>query len=225
MSAHLEITDDIAILNLGNDENRFSPDWLTAVNGFLDRVESGEAKALVTTGSGKFYSNGLDLDWAGAHSDQGAWYRDQVQQLLARVLVAPVPTVAAINGHAFGAGSMLGTAHDFRVMRVDRGYYCFPEVDIHVPITPGIAALIQAKLTPAAAVEAMTTGRRYGGADAEAIGLVNQTAPEDTLMKTAVELATGLKGKDPGTLQAIKSTMFASVTAALLGTVPEGSST
>src|SRR6478672_2811926 len=131
MPTHLEITDEIAVLNLGDDENRFSPDWLTTVNGYLDRIESGEAKALVTTGSGKFYSNGLDLDWLAAHSDQHDWYVDRVQQVFARVLVAPVPTVAAINGHAFGAGSMLGMAHDFRVMRVDRGYYCFPEVDIH----------------------------------------------------------------------------------------------
>lgn len=215
MSAHLEITDDVAVLNLGDDENRFSPDWLTTVNGFLDHIESGQAKALVTTGSGKFYSNGLDLDWLAAHGDRGDWYVDQVQQLLARLLVAPVPTVAAINGHAFGAGSMLAIAHDFRVMRVDRGFYCFPEVDIHIPFSPGMAALIQAKLTPAAAVEAMTTGRRYGGADAEALGLVSATAPEGKVTTTAVELATGLTGKDPGTLQAIKSTMFASVTAAL----------
>ena len=215
----LEITDDIAVLNLGDDENRFSPDWLTTVNGFLDRIESGEAKALVTTGSGKFYSNGLDLDWLAAHNDQGDWYIDQVQQLLARVLVAPVPTVAAINGHAFGAGSMLGIAHDFRVMRVDRGYFCFPEVDIHIPFSPGMAALIQAKLTPGAAVEAMTTGRRYGGADAEAIGLVTATAPQGEVTSAAVDLATALKGKDSGTLLAIKSTMFASVTASLRGTV------
>ena len=217
MSARLEITDDIAILNLGDDENRFSPEWLTTVNGFLDRIESGEAKALVTTGSGKFYSNGLDLDWLAAHGDQGDWYLGQVHQLLARVLVAPVPTVAAINGHAFGAGSMLGIAHDFRVMRVDRGFFCFPEVDIHIPFSPGMAAIIQAKLTPAAAVEAMTTGRRYGGADAEAAGLVTAAVPEGGVTTTAVELVTSLKGKDPGTLQAIKSTMFASVTAALSG--------
>jgi enoyl-CoA hydratase/carnithine racemase len=213
----LEITDDVAVLNLGDDENRFSPDWLDAVNGFLDRVESGEAKALVTTGDGKFYSNGLDLDWLGAHSDQGDWYIDRVHQLLARVLVAPVPTVAAINGHAFGAGSMLAIAHDFRIMRADRGYFCFPEVDIHIPFSPGMAAIIQAKLTPAAAVEAMTTGRRYGGADAEAIGLVTASAPQDKVTSAAVDLVTPLTGKDPGTLQAIKSTMFATVTAALRG--------
>jgi enoyl-CoA hydratase/carnithine racemase len=213
----LEITNDVAVLNLGGDENRFSPDWLDAVNGFLDRVESGEAKALVTTGDGKFYSNGLDLDWLGAHSDQGDWYIDRVHQLLARVLVAPVPTVAAINGHAFGAGSMLAIAHDFRIMRADRGYFCFPEVDIHIPFSPGMAAIIQAKLTPAAAVEAMTTGRRYGGADAEAIGLVTASAPQDKVTSAAVDLVTPLTGKDPGTLQAIKSTMFATVTAALRG--------
>jgi Delta3-Delta2-enoyl-CoA isomerase len=217
MSTQLEITDDIAVLNLGDDENRFSPEWLTTVNGFLDRIESGEAKSLVTTGSGKFYSNGLDLDWLAAHSDQGDSYLGQVHQLLARVLVAPVPTVAAINGHAFGAGSMLAIAHDFRVMRVDRGFFCFPEVDIHIPFSPGMAALIQAKLTPAAAVEAMTTGRRYGGADAETAGLVTATAPEDRVTTTAVDLVTPLKGKDPGTLKAIKSTMFATATAALSG--------
>lgn len=217
MPTHLEITDDIAVLNLGDDENRFSPEWLSTVNGYLDRVQSGEAKALVTTGDGKFYSNGLDLDWLAAHSDQGDWYVDEVQRLLARVLVAPVPTVAALNGHAFGAGAMLGMAHDFRIMRVDRGYYCFPEVDIRIPFTPGMAALIQAKLAPGAAVEAMTTGRRYGGADARSAGLVTATASEATLTSTAVDLVAPLKGKDPGTLQAIKSTMFASATAALLG--------
>ena len=213
----LEISDDTAVLNLGDDENRFSPEWLETVNGFLDRIESGDAKALVTTGSSKFYSNGLDLDWLGAHSDRGHWYVGQVQQLLARVLVAPVPTVAAINGHAFGAGSMLAIAHDFRIMRVDRGYFCFPEADINIPFTPGMAALIQAKLTPSAAIEAMTTARRYGGADAEAIGLVTATASEDKVASTAVDLVAALKGKDPGTLQAIKSTMFAGAMAALRG--------
>ena len=48
-------------------------------------------------------------------------------------------------------------------MRSDRGYFCFPEVDIRIPFTPGMAALIQAKLSPQAAVASMTTGRRFGG--------------------------------------------------------------
>ncbi|HKP40473.1 enoyl-CoA hydratase/isomerase family protein [Mycobacterium sp.] len=217
MSPQVEITDDIAVLNLGDDENRFSPEWLATVNGILDRVDAGEAKALVSTGDGKYYSNGLDLEWLGSHGDQAEWYVAQVHALLARVLTAPVPTVAAVNGHAFGAGAMLGIAHDFRVMRSDRGYYCFPEADIQIPFTPGMAALIQAKVSPAAAVEAMTTARRYGGPDAEAIGLVTATAPEGKVTAAAVDLVTGLKGKHAPTLKAIKSTMFSSVIAALQG--------
>jgi enoyl-CoA hydratase/carnithine racemase len=215
MSVQLEIADGVAVLNLGDDENRFSPEWLSAVNAALDRVDAGEAQALVTTGEGKYYSNGLDLEWLGAHGDQAEWYVAQVHALFVRVLTAPVPTVAAVNGHAFGAGAMLGIAHDFRVMRSDRGYYCFPEADIQIPFTEGMAALIQAKLTPAAALEAMTTARRYGGPDAEAIGLVTATAPEGKVTAAAVDLAAGLKGKHAPTLKAIKSTMFSAVTAAL----------
>ena len=196
MSAHLEITDDIAVLNLGDDENRFSPDWLTTMSTASSTASSPvRPRPWSPPDPASSTPNGLDLDWLGAHSDQGDWYIDQVHQLLARVLVAPVPTVAAINGHAFGAGSMLGIAHDFRVMRADRGYFCFPEVDIHIPFSPGMAAIIQAKLTPAAAVEAMTTGRRYGGADAEAIGLVTASAPEDKLTTTAVDLVTPFEGQ------------------------------
>jgi len=47
-------------------------------------------------------------------------------------------------------------------------------VDIRIPFTPGMAALIQAKLSPQAAVASMTTGRRFGGVDAKAYGLVDQ---------------------------------------------------
>ena len=166
MTATLRFEDKIAVLDLGEDENRFSPDWLGSVDKLLDQALSEGAHALVTTATGKFYSNGLDLDWLGANGDKAKWYVQQVQSLFARMLTFPMPTVAAINGHAFGAGAMLGIAHDYRVMRDDRGYYCFPEVDINIPFTEGMAALIQAKLSPASAIVAMTTGRRYGGSDA-----------------------------------------------------------
>lgn len=107
-----------------------------------------------------------------AHHDRITWYVGRVQKVLARVLTLSLPTVAAVNGHAFGAGAMLAMAHDYRVMRSDRGYLCFPEVDIRLPFTPGMAALIQAKLSAQAAVTAMTTAHRYGGEEARDHGLV-----------------------------------------------------
>ena len=203
-------------IDLGDDENRFSPGWLDAVEGFLDDlVASTEPAALVTSGSGKCYSNGLDLDWLGAHPDELGSYVGRVHALFERVLTLPVPTVAAVNGHAFGAGAMLAMAHDFRVMRTDRGYFCFPEVDIHIPFTPGMNALILAKLTPQAAVESMTTGRRYGADDARAAGIVDAVAPIEELAATAAGRVRDLAGKDRTTLGKIKATMFADVVTAL----------
>ncbi|WP_206786770.1 enoyl-CoA hydratase/isomerase family protein [Amycolatopsis sp. MtRt-6] len=201
----------VSVLDLGDGENRFSPDWLQRVHSFLDGVDG----ALLTTGGGKFYSNGLDLEWLTAHSDQAGRYVADVQELFARVLTLPVPTIAAINGHAFGAGAMLAMAHDFRVMRADRGYFCFPEADINIPFTPGMAALIQGKLTPSAAMASMTTARRFGGSEAAEIGLVDEVAAEGEVVKVARTRVEGLAGKDRGTLGAIKATMFAPAVAAL----------
>jgi enoyl-CoA hydratase/carnithine racemase len=128
--------------------------------------------------------------------------------MLARILTLPLPTAAAVVGHAFGAGAMLALAHDFRVMRADRGFFCFPEADIRIPFTPGMAALIQAKLTPQAAVASMTTGRRFGGDDAVSLGIVDSVAAEGAVTSAAVEVLRPLGAKDPGTLGAIKQTMF-----------------
>lgn len=214
MTPTLGYRDKIAVLTLGDDENRFSPDWLDAVNAALDEVEK-DGQALVTTGVGKFYTNGLDLDWLMANGERTQWYVNRVQQLFGRVLTLPVPTVAAVNGHAFGAGSMLAVAHDYRVMRDDRGYFCFPEVDIRIPFTAGMAALIQAKLLPQTAVTAMTTGHRYGGQEALAAALVDDVAAEAEVVNAAVAKVQPLLGKDPGTLGAIKSTMYTNVLAAL----------
>ena len=126
----------------------------------------------------------------------------------ARVLEFPVPTVAAIPGPVFAAGARIALAHDFRVMRADRGFFCLPEVDINIPFTPGMAALIQSRLTPATAHEAMTTGRRYGGTDAQAAGLVDEAVPEAEVLPRAVARAKALTGKNPQTLAAIKAQMY-----------------
>jgi enoyl-CoA hydratase/carnithine racemase len=215
----LDHRDPVFVLDLGADENRFSPDWLNTVHGLLDTVEKHDGPAaLVTAGQGKFYSNGLDLEWLAANAEKTQEYVRDVHELFARVLTLPVPTVAAVNGHAFGAGAMLAMAHDFRVMRTDRGFFCFPEADINIPFTPGMAALIQSKLTPAAAIASMTTAQRFGGPDAERLGLVDAVASEDELVSVASDRVRALAGKDKGTLGAIKSTMFGSVVTTLRAT-------
>ncbi|WP_324274589.1 enoyl-CoA hydratase/isomerase family protein [Blastococcus brunescens] len=179
----------------------------------MERAEG--PRALVTAATGKFFSNGLDLDWLFAHAEQHEEYVVRVHELLARVLALPVITVAALQGHTFAAGAMLSLAHDFRIMRADRGFWCLPEADIGIPFTRGMSSLIQARLTPQTAHEAMTTGRRYGGADALAAGIVDHAVGEDAVRTTAAELAGPLAGKAGDTLGTIKSRMYAPVLAIL----------
>jgi enoyl-CoA hydratase/carnithine racemase len=207
---------DVFVLNLGDGENRFNGDSLTALEGHLAEVEAAPApRALVTTATGKFWSIGLDLDWLGQQGDGVGPFITRLNELLARVLEAGVPTVAALQGHTFAGGAMLALAHDERVMRADRGYFCLPEIDIKIPFTPGMTALIAARLPARTAHEAMTTGRRYGGEEAALAGIVEEAAPEEDVMLRAVARAAALAGKDPATFQTIKQRIYVDALAAL----------
>lgn len=206
---HLSREGDVFVLDLGADENRFNPGWVEAVTALVEEVVQAEGpRALVTSATGKFWSNGLDLEWMAANQEAVPTFIPRVQELFARVLEAGVFSVAAIQGHCFAAGAMLATAHDFRVMREDRGFLCYPEIDIGLPFTPGMSALLQARLPKRTAHEAMTTGRRYGGVDALAAGIVDQVAPEADVLPRAVALAGSLAGKSAHTLAAIKLGMY-----------------
>jgi enoyl-CoA hydratase/carnithine racemase len=208
----------VFVLRMQGGENRFSLDWLDEVNAALDRVQATAGPvALVTTGEGKFYSNGMDLDWLATVPEQAGDYLIAIYRVLGRVLSFPAITVAAVNGHAFGGGAQLAVAHDFAVMRADRGYWCMPEADLGLPLTPEYISLLRAKLPGRALHEALVTGRRYGGPDALAAGIVHQVASEDQVLAQAVKLAADLAGKDRRTLAEHKRLLYGEAIKALLG--------
>jgi len=205
---------DVHVLHLGDGENRFSPEWMDQLDELLQRVAE-EPAPLVTTAEGKIWSNGLDLEWVQANPTEFQPYVSRAQHLMATFLELPVPTVAAVQGHCFAAGAMLSLCHDQRVMRADRGFWCLPEIDINLPFTPGMNALVTTRLTPSTANLAMTTAHRFGGEAALAAGIVEHAVGEDEVLPTAVELARPLAGKNPEILRTIKRTMYADVLAAL----------
>jgi Delta3-Delta2-enoyl-CoA isomerase len=205
----VEWRDRVAVLRMDAGENRFNRESVDALHAALDEVEATEGPvALVTTGSGKFYSNGLDLDWLGEAGEAGAGFIDDVHRLLGRVLGFPAITVAAVNGHAFAGGAMLATAHDHLIMREDRGYWCLPEVDLGLPLTPAMFAVVAAHLPPTTLRESALTGRRYGGPDAVAAGIADAVAPEPDVVDHAVALATGLADKNRKVIAAHKRLLF-----------------
>ena len=209
---------NVFVLRMRSGENRFSAEWLDGVNEALDRVEATEgACALVTTSDGKFYSNGMDLDWLATEPERAGDYLRSIYRLLGRVLSFPAITVAAVNGHAFGAGALLAVAHDFAVMRTDRGYWCMPEADLGLPLTAEYVSLLKARLPGRTTHEALVTGRRYGGPEALAAGIVQQVAGEQDVLPQAVKIAADLAGKDRRTLAEHKRLLYGDAIAALAG--------
>ena len=206
---------DIFVLDLGDDENRFNDGSLDSIERCLQQVEDAAPCALVSTAQGKYWSNGLDLEWMATQGERAPAFLTRVHGLLARVLEMGVPTVAALQGHTFAAGAMLALAHDDRVMRADRGYFCLPEIDIGLPFSPGMSALIAARLSPRAAHEAMTTGRRYGGSDAANAGLVEDAVEASEVLPRALARAEALTGKNPDTLRVIKQQLYGDALTAL----------
>jgi len=207
----------VAVVRMNMGENRFNPGLLDGLEAALDQIEAIEGPAaVVLTGEGKFFSNGLDLEWLGTADDDGRRKTlSRVYELFARLLEFPAPTVAAINGHVFAAGGMMALACDWRVMRDDRGYFCLPEADIGLVFVPGMTALITHRLNHATARESMLTGRRYNAQEALDAGIVDRTAAEADVLTEAIAIAEPLAAKPKHVQQGIKQGLSAEPIAAL----------
>lgn len=209
---------EVFVLQMDDGENRFRPECIAGWNTMLDEVEAAEGpKALVTTGTGKFYSNGLDLEWmmSEASEEERSAYLPAVMAVMARVLVFPAMTVAAMNGHAFGAGAQIALGHDYRVMREDRGFFCMPEINMGAPLHPGMTSIIMARLPHQTAHKVITEGQRWGAADALEAKIVDYSVPEADVVSKAVELAAELASKAHPAMKTLKTGMYHRTLAAL----------
>ena len=212
----LRIIESVALLELGDGENRMTRDAIDEINAMLDDVLSlREPLALLTIGQGKFFCNGLPSASAAEDVESRTELRRRWAALLHRLLTFPAPTVAALNGHAFGAGALLALAHDHRLMRSDRGFFCLPEVELGRPFSPGVTALVKSKLPPRAITTVMLTARRLGGEEARHLGVVDELAANDVLLERALGFAGELAGPDYAVLGAVKKELYSGVTESL----------
>lgn len=214
-SINLTIKDKTATLLMLGD-GKFNAALLTDFNSAMDQVEQHPDKpVLIITGEAKSFSQGYDLDFLGTLGDDYSDFTDQSMQLISRLLQYPVPTMAMINGHAFGLGAMLAVACDFRCMREDRGYFCLPEIDLQMSLLPGMNALLKHKLPEPAYREALLTGKRYGGAEAAARGLVDFSADNAELAALAQQAIAVLADKDRATYSVLKTGLYAEIIAVI----------
>jgi len=197
--------DGVAVLRMDNGENRFTPAVNEHLNTLLDTVDTDETiGSLVVTGSGKFFSNGFDIEALTSSGDHAFSFVSNTEKIWARLMAAPYTVVTAVNGHAFGAGAMLALAGDLRIGRTERGFWCLPEADLGMPFSPAMMALFDDVLgRPVVAPLMVTSARLAPEAQLEA-GVVQQLVDVDQLDATAVALAKGAAHRRSTNLGRIK---------------------
>lgn len=180
---------DVFTMTLNAGENRWNTTFVRAVDEALNEVEAstGAAALVTTSASEKFFSNGLDLDWVQqpeahpASGDRDA-FGPEFMALMSRIMTFPMPTLCAVNGHAFGAGFMTALCHDVRFMRADRGFMCANELQIGLSIPSPELALFKHKLPASVFFETVQLAKRWTGAAAQAAGFVEHACDIESLL-------------------------------------------
>jgi Delta3-Delta2-enoyl-CoA isomerase len=211
----------VAVVTLNEGENRFNPTFLSQVMQALDRVENEtEANVLVINSAhDKIFSNGIDLDWllpVIEKNDKAAakGFIEAMMAMFKRVLLFPMPTIAAITGHAFAGGAIWACYFDFRFMRSDRGYLCYPEVDLGIPFLPGMLAGMKKAIPRHTLEEMVLTGKRLTATECLAHQIITKAYPMETLMEETLGFAKTLN-KKRSTVAAIKADLNKDVVYAL----------
>ncbi|KAF5752375.1 Indole-3-butyric acid response 10 [Tripterygium wilfordii] len=172
----------VLTLNGSNYQHRFNSTLISSFRSALSQVKSQATlgSALVTISEGKFFSNGLDLSWVqAAGSPQGAVQRirhlvDSFKSLVADLMSLPMPTVAAISGHAAAAGFLLALSHDYVVMIRDKAVIYMSEIDIGATIPDYFGAMIRGKIGSAPAQRnILLSGAKIKGEEAARLGIVD----------------------------------------------------
>lgn len=213
-----QIVDNVAVVRFLSPEGQFSwgtrvwehrinPSLIKQVNQALDEAENAGVQALLVTGEGKFFCNGMDLQYISAHVSQSTEIQTDAENLMRRILTLGMPTVAAVNGHMTAAGAMLGLSFDKRLMPADsKSLFFIPGIDIGLVYSPGMTELMKAKMPLPMWTDVLCMGKRYKSEDLLKHGVVEATPPPSDLFDAAMELAKSLKskGKDQKTRETMR---------------------
>jgi len=213
-----EKKENVAVLTMNNRENRQNLDFANAMIKTLDEILTDrEIFAVVIASSDeKNWSQGIDLQWLmerRAADDLGAIrsFIYRMNDVFKKLLLYPVPVIAAINGHAFGNGALLSCTCDFRFMRSDKGFFCFPEVDVSIPFLPGMIAFARKAIPEYKYQEMVYTGRRFTAPELVEHHVIRKACrDQDELMKESMDFARSFE-KKRGIFGELKKRMYKSV--------------
>jgi enoyl-CoA hydratase len=202
--------DGIATLTLDRPTklNAIGPDMLADLDRLMAEVDiDSTVRAVIVTGSGdRAFSVGADVNAWTELEPLDMWRRwiREGHRVLQRLAHLRQPTIAAINGYAFGGGLELALAADIRIAS-DSAMFALPETKIGtLPGWAGTKRLPEA-IGVARAKQMIFSGRQIDAATAEHWGLVNEVVTPGALMERCRALATEIAANAPISVQLAKA--------------------
>jgi enoyl-CoA hydratase len=209
----------VLLLTLSRPErlNAVSPGLYRALDDALEAAAGDPTlRALVLTGAGRAFSVGADLVAHGnapPTGDERRAYVAAAQRVNARIQTLPVPVVAAVNGHAVGAGLELALSCDLVVVAREAKLR-LPEASLGTFVGGGVTYTLARRVGELRARELLMLCPFVRGEDAVALGLANRVADAVDVLPTALDLAAELARRAPQSIRRLKALLHES------GTVP-----
>lgn len=194
MLIELAIDNRIAVLTLKRPHalNALSQELIEEFRAVLKELaQRDDVRALIVTGAGRAFCAGSDIkELHGVGVEEAQRMQRNEAELMEELETFPLPTIAAVNGYAFGGGFALALSHDIRIAS-ESAVFGAPEVKLGWNPPFGVAQAVRI-LGEAVTKELLMTGRNVLLDEALRLGIVSRVVPDDQLLATAQELALGI---------------------------------
>ncbi len=201
----------VAVILLNRPKvNALSPELVEALLRTVEEVTSSPDTGAVVLGSRleRVFSAGFDLKALDALEGEAfARFFGTFALLYRKIVGSPVPVVASVGGHALAGGAILVLACERRVFGRGEWGFGLTEVDLGLPLPPGVLELLRDAVDPATAYEAAALGRVFKPSEAAARGLAHRLVAPEAVLDEAVSEAAALAGKPREALGAIRKSL------------------
>lgn len=216
----LEIASQVATLTLNRPDKRnaISTQMIQDLPAALDECErAGAVRVVIVTGAGKAFCAGMDIEGlqglAGQSDEQNLEDSRRMGRLFRRLYDFPKPLIAAVNGAAIAGGTGIATMCDFTLAVPDAK---FGYTEVRIGFIPALVSVfLRRQIGEKRARDLLLTGRIFGAAEAQALGLVTEIVPPEKLLDRARELAATLVANSPTSLARTKAHLSESARADL----------
>jgi len=208
--SHVQVskTNGIATVTLARGKvNALNEPMVEEIRDKFKALEKdAETKAVILTGRGKFFSFGFDVpEFLSYEKQDFIRYLIKFADLYGYLFLFPKPVVAALNGHTVAGGCMLAAVCDQRVMVSEKAKIALNEITFGAPVFSGIAEMLKFCVGGKNAETILYSGSLYSPQEAMGLGLVDQIASAENLLKEAEKTALDFAQKNAAAFRIIKN--------------------